>query len=342
MSFLKIIRPIIAIIAVTTLCSCTNSQQSSNVKPTANKILRIAIFSPLYHASLTSEITGFKVGLSDKGYREGQNVKFLDHNGNGEFNKMVQLIESIYAERPDLLFVVTTPAATEAANLCKKYKIPTIYGAVTDPVKAKIVDSMEASSLPITGVSDRYPVKQQSEFYSLFFKNKQNEKAAILYTPGEENSQILSSETNQYLKECGIASERIAISTTQELAPILETIMNKYSFIIVNGDNAIIEKISVVSNLCNKHKKPLFVGDPMSVKQGALAALGPDYYSMGIDAANKAVRIIEGEDAGKIPSSFPKSFEYAVNVDIANKYGFNIPSTVWQKSKIWKTKDREE
>src|SRR5690242_6273365 len=125
---------LVTILWMIALNGCKSSHEKS-VNP-GSKQYTVAIFSPLYHTSLNDEITGFKMGLSEKGYKEGTNLKFISYNANGDFSKMSQLIESIYTQKPDLLFVVTTPAATEAAKLCTKYQISTVYGAVTDPVNA--------------------------------------------------------------------------------------------------------------------------------------------------------------------------------------------------------------
>ena len=309
---------------------CSNETQVKEVK-------NIVIFSPLVHKSLNSEIAGFKEGLKDKNWKDGDNVNYIDLNAGGNWEEIGRMLETAYSEQPDLVFVVTTPAAQTAAKLCKKYNVPTIYGAVTDPVVSGIVKTLEKSEFPITGVTDRYPTKEQSEFFVSFFNKPKNEKALILYTPSEKNSQILSSETEKYMNDFGIYSKRVVVEDINNLNKKLESIIDEFTIVIVNGDNTIIERIASVSNLCKRKKKPLFVGDPLSVKLGALGALGPDYYMMGKLASDKANRVLRGEFTGDILSSNPVKFSKVVNTKFASEIDFIIPVSVWGGSSEWES-----
>ena len=309
-------------------------KQNSNIPQSQ---IKIGVFSPLYHPSLDAEIQGFREGLRNNGYNEGLNLDIEYVNGGGEFDKLDQLLETLYSKKKQLIFVVTTPAASRSALFCKKYGTPTVYGAVTDPVSAKIVESMDSSTYPICGVSDRYPVGAQCDFFSLFFKVPSKTKCAILFSPTEQNSQILSAQTDSIMKLKGFISERIMVHKIEELSNIVELEVKINDMIIVNGDNAIAEKMSLVSSICQKYKKPLFIGDPLNVTNGALAALGPNYYSMGIDAAAKAVRILKGEKAGSIPSTYPTSFDYAINSQMASVLPFQISDSVWSSCPVWKS-----
>lgn len=323
---------IIFFILVTILfLSCNNSSiKNKNVR-------KIITFSPMIHQSLNSEIDGFKEGLRTNGWKDGENITIEDVNASGNWNEISRMLETIYSNSPDLVFVVSTPAAQVAAKYCKQYSVPTIYGAVTDPIVSDIVESLDKSKIPITGVTDRYPTRSQCEFFSAFFPNGRQENGLILYSPNEKNSQILSTETEKFMNEFNVKSERLVIENINDLSQKIENVINKYTFIIVNGDNAIIERISSVSNLCTKYKKPLFVGDPLSVKFGAIGSLGPDYFLMGKDAADKANRILRGEFAGNISSSNPTKFKKVVNSSIAEKIGFRIPQKVWLSNTIWES-----
>jgi putative tryptophan/tyrosine transport system substrate-binding protein len=304
---------------------------------TPKKHYKVAIFSPMVHQSLVSMINGFKEGMREHGWQDGINIDFIDVNASGNWNEMPRMLEGIYDEKPDLVFVVTTPAAEQASKLCRKSKIPTIYGAVTDPLSSNIIDSFEKSEFPITGVTDRYPTKDQSEFFASFFKDIKSTTCAILYTPSEKNSQILSAETEKYLNEIGVHSERVAVENVKDLDKKVENIITSYSAIIVNGDNTIVDRLSVVANLCRKNAKPLFVGDPLSVGNGAIGSLGPDYFSMGKDASQKADLVLKGSFAGIIANSNPTKFTRVINTKVANEIGFKIPLKVWEASNQWQS-----
>jgi putative ABC transport system substrate-binding protein len=159
--------------------------------------------------------------------------------------------------------------------------------------------------------------------------------AAILLNPKEENSIILATETQTYLSARGIKVRQYFVNSTSEIAPRAAEAAIDNDALIVNGDNLIVENIGVVVNTCIDKHRPLFVGDPDSVKKGAIATVGPSYYQMGRQAGFKTAQILNGTPAGSIPSDTPSAFDYIINTQAAKAMHLTIPSSIWDTRNIW-------
>jgi len=297
----------------------------------SNAQYSVAIISPMRHPSLDEAIEGFKETLESDS-RIGT-VKFIDLNADGDLSTIGLLTQRAVKSDPDIIFSLSTPATAEAAKIVGRSDIPLVFTAVTDPVTAGIVTRMDGSETNATGVTDRYPVKEQM---ALLIKMMPTvKKIAFLMNPSEQNSQILVKESMAELKLRGIESEKFEASDGSSVALVAKTAARSSDALVINGDNLFTNHIDDVIRVCLEDKKPLFVGDPDSVKKGAVCAVGPSYRSLGSESALKAIRILNGERASDIPTTHPTDFEYIINTDAATAFGINIPIDVIKSRAIW-------
>jgi putative ABC transport system substrate-binding protein len=321
---------IMMVVIITASCSKKGgeNQTSRDTKKT------IVIITPLSHPSLDQSIKGFRQGLAEKDYSE-RNVEFILMNASGDFGKLQSIVQSAIARKPNLVFVLTTPAAMECIKVTDAAGIPMVYTAVTDPVSAKIVTSMEKSETLATGVSDRYPVEEQVAVFLRLLPDMKS--AALLYNPAEENSQILVKQTIAALSKNGVEGRKYQVNNASEIASRVSQAVAADDCIIVNGDNLVTENLTEVINACVKNRKPLFVGDPDSVRKGAVATVGPSYFSIGRQTGLKAAAILNGTDPRSIPSEYPKSFDYIINTAAAQAMGLDISDEYWMSRQIWES-----
>lgn len=318
----------LCVVLISSSMGCSN-EQSKDV--TSHKIY---VITPLSHPSLEASIAGFKQGLSENGYPLNK-VAIEYSNANGDFSKVASLVKLAIEAKPSLIFVVTTPAAAEAIKLTNSANIPLVYTAVTDPVSAKIVTAMQRSETLATGVSDKYPVEEQVNFFLKVMPGMK--KTGMLYNPAEQNSLILVKETETELKKHAVAVSRYEVHNAAEIPVEIKRLLAENDSVIVNGDNLVMENLTGVINACVQAKKPLFVGDPDSVKKGAVATVGPSYFDIGTRAGAKAAQILGGKSAKEIPSEYPNAFHYIINTKAAELMGIRIPNEFWAQRQIWES-----
>jgi len=319
---------------ITIICFLNGCDSSVNNNSTV-KGSSVVIITPLSQPSLNQSIEGFMAGLQSKGYGK-DNIKIEVMNANGDAAKVKTLIELAISQKPKLIFVLTTPVSSAAIKLTDKARIPLIYCAVTDPVGANIVTAMEKSETLATGVSDRYPVDEQVKLFTLIYPKMKS--AAILFNPAEQNSRVLVKQTVDYLKGNNIKANEFKVSKEEDIVEQTKAALNNNDCLIVNGDNLATQNLTMIINLCKEYTKPLFVGDPDSVRKGGVATVGPSYFHIGMLAGYKAAKVLNGEKANLIPSEYPRRFDYIVNVKAAQAMGISIPDKVWAYGNIWESK----
>lgn len=100
--------------------------------------------------------------------------------------------------------------------------------------------------------------------------------------------------------------------------------------IYTNTDNNVVSAYEALVKVGMDAKLPLIASDTDSVVRGAIAALGINYRDLGRQTGRMVVRILEGEQPGKIASETSDNVELFVNRDAARKQGVTLDETFIQ------------
>lgn len=326
--------------AALAVASCNENSQTAKQTATA-PAKNVTVVTPMSHPSLQAAIEGFRAGLTERGLIDGKDVTITVENAQNDWDKIMSLVKSAIAKQTDLVFVVTTPAASRAITVTEPAKVPLVYAAVTNPVAAEIVTSMGRDNKRLsTGVSDRYPVEQQITFIQQIMPTMK--RLGVLYSAGEQNSKQLADETSAQADRLGIASPHYVVPGRTEISSEVKRALAENDAVIVNGDNVLTEHLEAVLGLAARYEKPVFVGDPDSVRKGAVATVGPSYFDNGRRAGMKAAEVLSGTDIRSIPSEYPTRYDYIVNTEAAKQFNLLIPPTVWQTRAVWESRDGPE
>ncbi|MDZ5001320.1 ABC transporter substrate-binding protein, partial [Clostridium perfringens] len=137
----------------------------------------IGVLQFVEHSALDLSLEGFKAGLESKGLKEDVDFTIDLQNAQGDIPTAQTMANNFVSNKKDLIFAIATPAAQAAYNLTKQ--IPILFTAVTDPVKAELVESMEKSNTNVTGTSDELPLDKQFDLINKLIPNAK--KIGILY-----------------------------------------------------------------------------------------------------------------------------------------------------------------
>jgi putative ABC transport system substrate-binding protein len=210
-----------------------------------------------------------------------------------------------------------------------------VFSAVTDPVKAGLVNSLQKGEKYVTGISDMTPVKEQ---ISLLTKIKPIKKLGLIYSSHEDNAVALANITRNVCKELGIELVEATVSSTAEVKQAALSIIKRVEAIYITTDNTVVAALSGITEVALKNNVIVFSADPSSSKDAdVLGALGFDYYSMGRATGRLIIEILEGKKPEDIPTRFmtdPKDLELIINTNVARKLNIKIPEDILSKAKI--------
>ena len=105
-------------------------------------------------ASLNQIVENIQATLSAIGEEKGVTFDVKYDNCNADANVMNQIVANFIADEVDLMVGVATPVAMTMQALTEGTDTPVVFAAVTDPVGAGLVESLEAPGANITGTSD--------------------------------------------------------------------------------------------------------------------------------------------------------------------------------------------
>lgn len=283
--------------------------------------VKIGIMQIVDHPALNAVRDGLIDALKEEfGYVEGENVEYDIQSAQGDVATANTIARKFVAEKVDLIVSIATPTSQAAANATKE--IPIVFSAVTDPVSAGLVGSLEKPGGNITGVSDMTPVDKQVQLIRYLFKEAK--KVGTLYNAGEVNSVVTNEMAKKACTANGMELLEATVASTADVAMAAQTLVHKVDVVYVSTDNTVVSAIDAVAKACNEAGVPLVLADPTTVEKGALLALGFDYYLHGRQTAEIVARVLKGENPGDIPVQFAQKLVLLVNSETAKKLDMNI------------------
>ena len=280
----------------------------------------VAVTSIVEHPALNAARKGVEDELKAQGFIPGKNLKFEYQSAQGNTSTAAQIAKKYAGAKPDVIVAIATPSAQAAAAATKT--IPIVFTTVTDPVSAKLVKSWSASGTNVTGVSDELPLAPQIE---LMKKVKPGAKRiGYVYSPGEVNSVIIAKRLKTELPKHGMTLVEAAAPRTVDIPSAAKSLVGKVDLIYSSTDNNVVSAYESLYKVAVANKIPLVASDPDSVKRGAAAALGVNYYDLGRQTGKIVVRILKGEKPGAIAPQRSNKQDLAVNPGAAAREGITL------------------
>ncbi|MFJ8234801.1 ABC transporter substrate-binding protein [Ureibacillus sp. NPDC094379] len=285
------------------------------------KSFKVGITQIVEHPSLDAATDGFKAALEESGLE----VEFVEKNAQNDQSMNTTIAQNLVSEGVDLIFANSTPSAQAAKSATAD--IPILFTSVTDAVGAELIESMEAPGGNVTGTVDLHPDTIANTV--AFLKDELGaKKVGTVYNTGEQNSVAQVKQVKALLEEAGIELVEAAVSTSAEVKTATESLVGQVDSFYIITDNTVVSALESVIDVANSNQLPVMVGELDSVKRGGLGAYGFEYYDIGYEAGQMAVKILKGEATpSEIPAAYPANLKLLINKATADTLGLEIKDT---------------
>lgn len=319
-----------AVIFVVAISLCLGAVIGTGCGPVMQYTIGISQIAT--HSALDDIREGFKAGLADEGYVEGENVKYLEYNAGGDPSTAQTIAQTLIGMNPDLVLGIATPTTQALAQAQQNAgtSIPILFGAVTDPVFAGLMTDSEHPGGNITGVHDMGPIDEHVDLILEFYPNITT--IGTVYNPGEDNSVFQIAILQDICDTEGFTLVEASVSTSADVLAAAQSLIGRCDVIYIVTDNTAVEGLAAIVSVCEGNDIPLFAADITSVSNGAIAAIGPSYHDMGVTVGKIAARILEGENPGDIAVTGGEPTPLVVNTAAADRMGVTIPQSVLDKA----------
>jgi putative ABC transport system substrate-binding protein len=293
--------------------------------------ITIGISKIVSHPALDSIEKGIQDELAELGYAD---IKYDLQNANGDPNTAKQIAIKFKNDKVDIAVGIATPTSQALASTISDF--PVIYSAVTDPVGAGLVTSLDKGGENITGYSDMTPVREQIELLTRLMKV---ERLGHVYSTGEANAVVLAGIAKEVCADMGIEFVESTVTNSAEVKQATQAILNRVDAIYVSTDNTVFSALQSVVQTALDKKIPVMSADPTSaVDFEVFAALGFDYYRHGRATGRLIDRILKGEAPSSIPTQFmsdPGDLDQLIlNLDVAKKIGVTVPADIIDRASV--------
>ena len=286
----------------------------------AQTVKSVGITAIVDHPALNPARKGVEDELKALGWEPGKNIKITYQSAQGNAATAGQIARKFVGDKTDVIVAIATPSAQAAAAATKS--IPVVFAAVTDPVAAKLVKSWNASGTNVTGVSDRLPLAPQID---LLLKVKPGAKrVGYVYSPGEINSVTVLKELKAELGKRGMTVVEAAAPRTVDIPSATKSLAGKVDVIYTTTDNNVVSAYESLVRVAQESKLPLVASDTDSVKRGAIAALGMNYYDIGRQTGKMVDKILKGTNVSTIAPETGKKLSLVVSPEAAKKQGVTL------------------
>jgi putative ABC transport system substrate-binding protein len=157
-------------------------------------------------------------------------------------------------------------------------------------------------------------------------------KLGLLYNAGEANSKANLAGIKDLGEIMGFDVVEATASKTADVYQAAKSLVGRVDAIFIPTDNTIVSALESVIKIGIQNQLPVFCADVDSVKRGAIAAMGFDYYKHGYQTGAMAVRILKGENPADIPVEFQQDLQLHINKTYSSKMGIAPPDALLKKA----------
>jgi len=263
-------------------------------------------------------LTGFIQAIE-----KDQQIETITYNLDGKMETGIEAVKWMNRTKPDLVLAVGTTAALAAQAGLKD--VPIVFCMVLNPVSSGLVESMKSPGSNITGASLDIPLQTQFKYIKMLVPDLKS--IGVIYNPEETGKLVKEAMRAAKAKKIILIAE--AISSEREVPDALRSTLGKVDALWSVADGTVfgIQSTQYILLTTLRMGVPFIGLSSAFVKAGALMALSCDYTDIGIQAAEIAKRILDGENPKDIPIAIPRKVLLCINLRTAKHIGLSVPKS---------------
>ena len=287
---------------------------------------KVGIVQYVDDASLNQITENIEKELDAKGEELGVTFNYADYFSNAQADSSVlnQISTDLLADQVDVIVAIATSVAMVMQSATEDTDIPVIFSAVSDPVGAGLVESMDAPGGNITGTSDALDTATIMNL--MLAANPDLKKVGLLYDTAQDSSQNAIQDAIAFCEENGIEYEEKTGSTTDDVILAAQSLIaDGVEAVFTPTDNTIMTAELSIYELFNDAKIPHYTGADSFALNGAFCGYGVDYANLGVATADMVAEVLTGDaDVAATPVQTFDNGIATVNTDTCEAIGFDL------------------
>jgi putative tryptophan/tyrosine transport system substrate-binding protein len=273
-------------------------------------------------------VAGFRAGLKETGYIDGQNVTIEFRWAEGHYDRLPEMAADLVGRRVAVL-VSTGGAPSVMAAKAATSTIPIVFTIAVDPVQLGLVTSLSRPGGNITGVNFLSAALESKRLGLLRALVPGVQLIAVLLNPNRADH---ADQTRQVQEAAAATSQQthILLASNESAidAAFATAVQSHAGAMLVAADQFFNSKRDKIIALAARHAIPAIYEQREYAQAGGLMSYGTNFRDGYRQVGIYAGRILKGEKPGDLPVVQSSNFEFVINLKTAKVLGIEVPPSL--------------
>jgi len=285
----------------------------------------IGFLNPASPQSWDSYTAGFRAGLKETGYVDGQNITIEFRWAEGHYDRLPVMAADLVRRKVAVL-VATGGAPSVVAAKAATSTIPIVFTTGVDPVRTGFVTSLSRPGGNITGVNMFVTVLEGKRLGLLRALVPSAGLVAVLLNPNRPDYATQLRGVEEAARAMGQQIHVLHASNESGLnAAFATAVQLRAGAMLVGGDPFFNSQRDKIIALAARHSIPAMYEQREHALAGGLMSYGTNLADGYRQAGVYAGRILKGEKPGDLPVMQATKFEFVINLKTAKALGIDVP-----------------
>jgi putative ABC transport system substrate-binding protein len=283
----------------------------------------IGFLSAVSPGQFEQRLAGFRQGLNETGYVEGQNLAIENRWAEGRYDRLPALAADLVDRRVGVIVAYTDAAALAAKATTTT--IPIVFLNGDDPVKLGLVSSLHRPGENVTGVS-WFGVDLGPKQLSLLHELVPNATViALLLDQNVPDAALQATQVQEAAHTLGLQLVVLNARTDADIDTAFATLLQASAgSLIVGAGASLVNRREKIIALAKRHAIPTIYGFREFAADGGLISYGNSVPNAFRQAGVYTGRILKGAKPADLPVVQASKFELVINRKTAKELGLKI------------------
>jgi putative ABC transport system substrate-binding protein len=289
----------------------------------------IGFLNPSSPDTLADRLRGFRQGLRETGFVEGENLAILYRWADNQDDRLPELARELAARR---VAVIAATGGTNAAlaSQAATTTIPTVFAVPGDAVKLGLVTSIARPEGNLTGVNFLSSELTAKRFELLHELAPAATHIAVFIDPSNAaNAEAILTEIKPAAAKLGIQLRVFEVATSRDIdAAFASFAHDRPDALFVGNDQFFTSRRVQLANLASYHRLPAAFSADQAAEAGGLMSYGTDVTDAWRQVGEYAGRILKGAKPADLPVVQMSKFKLVINNQTARMLGITVPQPI--------------
>jgi putative ABC transport system substrate-binding protein len=282
----------------------------------------------LVAAGLPNVSTGFRQGLSEAGYVEGQTVVIQGRSAEGQYERLPALASELVRRQVAVIVAAGGNAPALAAQAATAI-IPIVFLTGGDPVRAGLVASLNRPGGNLTGVTTVFSALVPKRLELLSHLVPKAAAIRALVNPHYPEADLQMRELQEAAGAIKRPIQVVKAGSPSEIEAAFAThARQRTDALLVANDPFFESRRDQIAALAARYAVPAIYSGREYVAAGGLLSYGPDLADAARQVGRYTGRILQGAKPADLPVLQPTKFELVINLKTAKALGLTIPQSL--------------